>query len=129
MKPVKQKDFEQGGGCFRACIASLLEVTYEDVPEFNDDWYTKYNEWLIKRGYYLLMVDYWVLIAYPPVYYIAGGPSPRSNPNGHAIIRYENDDVFDPHPDNTFLEGIPEQVYFLIPIDKKIDLGDSNAGA
>ncbi len=42
MKPVDQTTFgHPGGNCFSACVASLLEMSVDQVPYFmgHDDWF------------------------------------------------------------------------------------------
>ena len=36
MKPVMQTQFNLQGNCLSACIASLLELTIEEVPNFHE---------------------------------------------------------------------------------------------
>lgn len=67
MIPVPQRIFASGGDalpgdCVKCCIASILELRYEDVPHFvagevlGDDgaplrWLEGVNAWLARRGY------------------------------------------------------------------------------
>lgn len=68
MIPVQQRITAAGGDgvlpgdCVKCCVASILELPYEDVPHFvnrevNDadgkplDWYSGVNHWLRERGY------------------------------------------------------------------------------
>lgn len=42
---------EVGGDCFRACLASILEVPLDEVPRpSGDDWVERYDDWLAPRG-------------------------------------------------------------------------------
>jgi len=43
------------------------------------------------------------------VYHEISGPSPRGNGVTHAVVGYDGQIVFDPHPDNTGLVGDPAE--------------------
>jgi len=50
------------GNCLQACIATILELSIEDVPHFvarkKADWFDKMNEWLLgKAGVYCMNID------------------------------------------------------------------------
>lgn len=67
MIPVRQRISASGGDavpgdCVKCCVASILELSYEDVPHFvarevlDDDgepmnWFDGVNVWLARRGY------------------------------------------------------------------------------
>lgn len=54
MKPVSQTIFGlEEGNCFAACVASILELTIEEVPNFclaPGEWFVAFEEWLADRG-------------------------------------------------------------------------------
>jgi len=56
VKPVNQTITTiPGGNCFAACVASLLELPLEDVPNFcamepHKEWFQRFVEWLHWRG-------------------------------------------------------------------------------
>ena len=58
MTPVDQRVLDHDpargrfGDCLRACVASVLELPYEAVPQFAvaDDWVERLQEWLAPRG-------------------------------------------------------------------------------
>jgi hypothetical protein len=57
VKPVTQTVTDIGkGNCFAACLASLLHLECNEVPNFigdsseDDNWFAICNEWLAKRG-------------------------------------------------------------------------------
>src|SRR5262245_45006179 len=60
MKPVDQTVFGlPHGNCFAACVASVIELPIEKVPNFvleGDRWFDAAAEWLDERGYTLLWV-------------------------------------------------------------------------
>ena len=113
MKPVKQTKFGQGGNCFPAVLASLLEVELEDVPDFMNEYRPEYhqssmlahrkmNEWLVKNHKIFLIVinfdfdpkekggyvDAWLF-----GYWIA---AVRYEGIAHVVIMKNNEMVFDP---------------------------------
>ena len=62
MKKVYQNKFGAGGNCFQACIASIFELSLEEVPDFCNEYkgevyYEQFVKWLNKRGFSALPVD------------------------------------------------------------------------
>jgi len=49
------------GDCFRACVASLLELPPETVPHFaelrRDLWFAEFTKWLEDLGYSAIFID------------------------------------------------------------------------
>ena len=105
------------GDCFKASVASVLGLPWEDVPHFVGDyhdqepgvWVEKFNEWARERGWWVLsyalddetMEDgYWV----HPGYWIASVISPRNKPTDadpegtHAVVMRGGELAWDPHP-------------------------------
>jgi hypothetical protein len=117
MIPVFQEHFytedEHGkpltrGGCFIACIASILEVPYHGVPRFFEwygvsNWRVHLDNWF---NYYGLQID---KIDGEPWdgsddYFIVSGPSPRFDGKiWHSCVWHKGEIVHDPHPDGTGL--------------------------
>lgn len=124
MKPVDQTAFgPEKGNCFSAVIASLLELSVDDVPMFCDPeegWYLRFQAWLAERGWTSIEVP--CSEAWSPndrqLCWIVG-PSPRHNCH-HAIVgRFLNGEyemVHDPHPSRDGLVD-SDVVGFLIPLD------------
>lgn len=108
MKPVYQTFFGKEGNCMQACIASLLEMSLDEVPRFPI------------TGQFLAMARFLNQFDIQPIglpyergiipfdcHYIVWGKSERGL--YHAVIYLGNNMVHDPHPDNTglvTLEGI-----------------------
>lgn len=102
MKPVFQTEFHDQkartkGNCLRACVASILELNIEDVPEMHR--LLPALEFLKKHGWEL------EASAEPETdghngYYIVSGVSPRHPNIKHVVIYKDNKMVHDPHPDN-----------------------------
>ena len=119
MIPVNQTKFEKGNGnCAGACLASILELGIDDVPNFTEDnsadWqmWQKMLNWLGEQGYALATV-------YMPggligigkgeeVFAMAGVPSQALKGCYHSlIVRITLEDRFpkieivhDPNPNN-----------------------------
>lgn len=134
MKPVNQlilhdPDNEQYGDCFRAVIASLMEMPAEQVPHFIDgpapvEWISKTNQWLASRGMAYLVIQTEVPWAelFPGVigiYHEIGGPSPRKAGVYHSVVGLDGEVIHDPHPDKTgILEPRDEWQYgFIVAIN------------
>lgn len=60
MKFIKQTTFGKDGNCLMACIASILDLKIEDIPNpKHDGWINELNEWLInKTGYYIQTIGF-----------------------------------------------------------------------
>jgi hypothetical protein len=101
MKPVDQTTFgTPGGNCFSACVASLLELSIEDVPYFmgdtkeeGEEWLERFEEWLAPLGLYPLMFkcgDH-----RPEGLHILCGKTSRGD---HGVVARGSDMIHDPHP-------------------------------
>lgn len=115
MKPVDQTklhDAEQGirGDCFRAAIASLLELPIEDVPPFEDyaeDWHAPFMDWAFSRDLEPVFLE---PKDAPCGYSIASGLSPRGIM--HSCLALDGNVVFDPHPSRAGLLWIRDYLVF-----------------
>jgi hypothetical protein len=125
MKPVDQQvlhDAEHGirGDCFRACLASILELPPESVPmAFNPNgWRGVINAWLAPLGlfYFDIRADdpmcEGLLHASP--YHIITGPSPRGGGVRHAVVGHRGVIEHDPHPTRAGLLGGDRSYGFLL---------------
>lgn len=103
MKPVYQTIFDdQQGNCMAACVASLLELPLDAVPNpHTTTWWDDWQAWLKERGLYLVEATGadWT----PPGFAILVGTSPRG-PWQHACVTYNGEIVHDPHPDGGGVE-------------------------
>jgi len=123
MKPVTQTQFSfvigpEAGNCFAACIASILELELEAVPNFveADDWRSACIEWLRRRGLGYVALDLnkhaklYIGNALAGLYCILDGPSPRSPGHYHSVVGRIGEHagevgielVHDPHPDREY---------------------------
>jgi hypothetical protein len=132
MIPVKQTTFGDGkegrphGNCLSACIASMLEISIEDVPIFvkSDTWFEDMFKWLQDRGYEFKGTLYGTDILNYDVgiggYYIVNGLSPRNGKElsvgtPHAVLFKDRKMDFDPHPSDSGLLSI-ENAFMIEPI-------------
>lgn len=106
------KDGTQKGNCFSACLASLMDLPIENVPNFammeEDTWYGNFLDFLEKYNhsykgmFYFEQEGTWadLLKEYPEFgdTFIVGGKSPRDwITAGHAVIYKDNKLLHDPH--------------------------------
>lgn len=133
MTPIKQTRFsdpEKGihGNCFSACIASLLDLSINDVPDFSalgNEWSKVYYEFMNKQpGIIVDGCKYSIdkksypndIDDYPGIddYVIVGGSSLRDPIRGHAVIYNHKTKTMahDPHPSNDGLVNIGE-IYMI----------------
>lgn len=129
MEPVMCEvvhDPENGmyGDCFRACIASILELTSKEVPHFYSNWIegTDFNEhWKGVRKWFndnnILIFEWWseddlrhyMLETNPDIYYIfTGGSSIDAN---HAVVCLNNEIVHDPSGNGIIGSTVDNQTY------------------
>ncbi len=122
MKPIDQTTFGKGkGNCFAACIASILEVGIDEVPNFvceYKNWVGETLKWLNKRGFtgmFLTGSEEGVAFR-PDCYHVVTGPSPRGD-FLHAVVGRGDSLVHDPHPSREFFsKGKVADVFVIIPI-------------
>lgn len=127
MKPVQQEKTESGSGdCFAACIASLLEMPLEEVPNFcaeGEEWPINAINWYRGQGFAILEFDYSdqpdsVAIAEMKSlggYCIVSGQSSRFDCL-HAVIYKDGELIHDPSPDGGGVKDI-QYVTFLCAHD------------
>ena len=131
MKPVDQLytdlpgEGDVVGDCWRASLASILELPAEEVPHFvalGDSWVDATHAWLAKRGLEGAFYD-----GGPPPEYtgyaVATGKSPRGDWN-HAVVAYVRETgpsvaevslEHDPFPTRAFLDcPISEAEFFVM---------------
>lgn len=138
MIPVHQTLTETGeGNCLSASLASVLELSLDEVPDFVKEhglnYYHAVNEWLSQFG---LM---WLRVVVPPdslprfrplpagAICLVTGHSPRGQGN-HSIVATIEDGwnvklLHDPHPSGRGIVGKPWFIEFLVPMDPKVVKG------
>jgi hypothetical protein len=111
----------QEGDCFRACVASVLELSRDEVPHFAQltagsgsaaFWNMAYD-WLESRGYeYVYRNRSGRGALDKDAYQIMSGPSPRGNGGYHAVVGQGGSIIHDPHPSRAGLAGDPKKWYW-----------------
>jgi hypothetical protein len=114
MKPVSQTKFggaqhevSERGNCWEACLASILEVSLDDIGNFHSDdpdydFWVATQEALARLGYVCCILD--IKFAIGSCYWIATVPSVRlkwswGGPMLHSIVMKGGKVAFDPGKD------------------------------
>lgn len=106
--------------CFSACVASLLELNVEQVPDFmwmadgilNPNWLDDFDKWLRPHGFAPLCIQN--TAGYIPlrgVYYIVGGKVECGIM--HAAIGFNNQIVHNPYPGDASIVEIVDYIVFV----------------
>jgi hypothetical protein len=143
MIPITQDQFGEEGNCMAACVASILELSLDQVPNFaagnnsSGAWFPKMWDFLYPRGfeivpYYLsgrvnpddtplpdevlnfLDLPEHLLKVHP--YYLQCGPAARGF--SHATVGRGGLIVHDPHPSRAGLIKT-DHYLFLCPLSKE----------
>lgn len=129
MKPVDQTEFgDKNGNCFPACLATLLELPVEAVPNFckgdPEDWYAHVQAWLRPMGYSAVDLRLWVKGSdwrpNPGQLCILSGKSPRGDFDHSVVGIFANPHfrvLHDPHPSRAGIDGEFKEATFLICMD------------
>jgi len=108
MRPVDQTTYGiHDGDCFSACVASILEISIEDVPLFLGPHGDAFLPWLADRGLSASLYERRRGDRVPRGFSIAGGPSERFAGRMHACVALDGIVVHDPHPSR---DGLPSGV-------------------
>lgn len=102
---------EERGNCFAACIASILEVSCDDVDAcllLDDAWWERAHYYCFYAGFALEWRQRDSRIDPPKGYAIAGGRSQRGMM--HAVVALDGEIVHDPHPDGGGIESVSDWV-------------------
>jgi hypothetical protein len=104
-------------GCWFACIASLTGIPLDDFPDpptkdTESDVRNVVTKVLHAHGWQLHRL-YTIPDAVPRGWAIAGGTSPRNL--AHAVVMYDGELVWDPHPSRAGLAAI-EEYEVLVPV-------------
>jgi len=116
MIPVDQRIIGEMGDCFTCCLASLFELSYEEVPYFigmGNHWHGEFFKFIFEHGY-----EYKGLATSERIasgisvgvdgYFLVSGESPRGFSTGHAVVYKGTELVHDPHPSKAGILGEPE---------------------
>lgn len=113
MKPIQQS---ANNDCIRACVASLLELPLESVPNFMDKgpegYWGAIQEWLYPQGLYLLQIELnehtrWNAVQHPALCVIFGE---LESGTSHAVVgKFEVGEfipLWDPLPESNGLINV-----------------------
>lgn len=103
MTPLHQTIFDfENGNCFATCIASILDLPLNLVPNFcakgsdtfdvdgvRENWYRRAELWLAERGWSAVMFDWQANspgLILPNAWAVISGKSPRNAEKHHAVV-------------------------------------------
>lgn len=98
--PITQTRVGRKGNCLSACLASILEIPLQLVPDFaadtdsDEEFLLAVDAWLAKKGLRYRQVA--VGETAPVGYHTTEGLSPRGGQ--HAVVAKDGAPVWDPHP-------------------------------
>lgn len=120
MKPTDQTIFGYpNGNCFAACVASLLEMPIEEMPNHhgkdNEGWWTCWREWGTERN--ISFINFQASDEYiPHGLTIASVKSPRGD-FLHSVVSWAGKAIHDPHPERTAMGLKIIEYTLMFPID------------
>ena len=130
MIPVMQKIFNfENGDCFSACVASILEVSLECVPNFNlpahNSFAQNLKRWCKKQTFILLDITVKDTELISTCIVIAGGRSPRATEDWHrhTVVWYKGKMIHDPHFEGLGIAGDPDAYSVFIQKNKTATSG------
>lgn len=118
------------GNCFSACLATIMEIDLEEVPEFentlNETWATQFLNFLGKKGWTFdgsismdsVTLKDWITFTKEYEYMIVSGDSPRHEIATHSVVYRNGQPWHDPYFDSLlsdppFLKGFPKFAYLI----------------
>jgi hypothetical protein len=108
--PVMQTKFGREGNCLAACLASAFDLSLQNVPEFEGEyWMTDLEVWLELMGFRLVHQS----SERTDQLGVAIGDGPRRL--RHAVLWKAGQMLHDPHPDNTGLSQRPDLFLYWEP--------------
>jgi hypothetical protein len=116
---------DQVGNCFQACVASIMELSIDEVPHFCDhpNWPSNFDYWL--DAYNLYWVEFMCPNGGPDGrseywgHHIISGPSPRGD-FLHAVVGVGDTIIHDPHPSRDGVLGLPSEWKYGFFVPKNI---------
>ena len=126
MKPVKQTRTGKGGNCFTACVASILELNIDEVPDLAPrkdieglEQDKILNDWLGQFGLrffsFRLHDEDYRKIVFKNAYHTICGKCPRDPNLDHIVVGFNGEMIHDPHPEGTGVKGfLTYGIFFAI---------------
>ena len=131
MIPVMQSNLSSTeGDCFAACVASILEVSLSDIPNFmlqkGDKWWDHYNKWLLEN-YNCVAFNFeldsnnreeWISLCIESNLYCMGTIK-CSNRLIHSVVLKSGNIVHNPWPyyGGDHSEFTIKSIEFIVPLD------------
>lgn len=116
MTPVYQTIFTPpDGNCLQASIASIFELSLDEVPNFSlarEDWYKSYQEWLKDFGLYVVYLECSQGFT-PQGIHLITGTSPRNTKIDHCVVGLNGKVIHDPYP-NAFIPYLVKTLIYDI---------------
>lgn len=112
---------EDHGDCFRTCVACILELPLDAVPNFCDvdlypgddgEWFVALDEWLQMFNLSAICLSHDGTFA-PRGFAILSGGSPRGDFN-HSVVAHNGEMVWDPHPSRGGLRDHLDWIVFTV---------------
>ena len=108
------------GNCFSTCVACVLDLDLEDVPNFCgdglEDWWDRFEAWCVERGlfpfeYYPKSWKEWKERLPAHMVVICSGPAERGH--DHSTVYLGNGTLlWDPHPSDAGLLEVVDVLVF-----------------
>ena len=102
------------GNCLAACMASIFELSIDEVPQHPD--IASWRSWLAERNLQFVRWPYGTeQSSIPRGYSILLAISPRSTEDyttQHAVVCFDGEIVWDPHPHRD--DGLGERVQWIV---------------
>lgn len=134
-KGVRQTRTGDNGNCFQACVATILDLPLEVVPDFCnvadiDNWWRKFQDWLEKYNLGAINIHtkgVTPTLSEPPYrqQVIMSGYTSRSSKRLHSVVGEYKEEIhnfetiWDPHESE---EGLVEITEFLFIVHKNPDM-------
>ena len=125
MIAVQQTRTGAHGNCFAACLASILEVPLDSIPDFgeDDEFLEDVADFLAEHGLYYVQIQpedsaFAAMCASGDIFHTIEGVSPRGGQ--HAVVGLCGDMVWDPHPEDGTGRGLVSVECFGLLCDRMI---------
>jgi len=99
MKKIYQTKYQEKGNCFQACLASILEVELEAIPDFCNlypvgIWFKKCKKWMEEKVG--VEIEVFVCVSETPYFVIGTYAHVEDSKKKHAVIVRNGEVAHDP---------------------------------